>query len=98
MCIRDRGFIAKEDLFEVCTCVIPLDRQSDACEPLDPTYANSQGLCQGCNGKYQNLEALLSAFQKLDYLCVDENGKEAVCLDAFFSMVSIDATPTTCVK
>lgn len=94
--VASEGLIGKGDLLGVCTCVIPLDQLSDSCEPLEPDFENSLGRCQGCNSKYQNLESLLNAFQALDYLCTDSEGAEAVCIDAFYSMVILDGTPDVC--
>ena len=88
--------IPADAMDEVCTCAAGLAGSADACGALDPEHMNMDGSCLGCNAQYQSLGQLVSMFGELNKGCLTADGDPAICLEASFEAVQLEASPPEC--
>jgi hypothetical protein len=91
------GVLGEEELSTVCTCLVLFpDSPSSICGDLDPSY--DQGGCPGCNAKFISLGVLIPGYGAVEFDCLTQSEKPALCLTGSFSAVRLDATPPECAQ
>lgn len=96
------GVLGKDDLPQICACIVVGDQTSDDCMPPDPSFLDDgkdPPNCAGCSGSFNNLFGLLIALNKgndLNYTCQTTDGKEATCIEADFVATRMTESPGAC--
>lgn len=90
------GGLGQLELGETCTCLTLGGKPASDCAPLDASYVNDNGKCDGCNANYKELGQLLEAFGTVDWLCKTEDDRPAACLTADFTAVAMTGAPPDC--
>ena len=88
------GGLGESELGQICTCLLLPGEPAEECGALDPGFTTAP--CVGCNGSYQPLAQLLTAFGAVDWSCTTEGGGRAACLTADFTAKAMDTAPVEC--
>jgi hypothetical protein len=85
------GGLAQGALDQLCTCLLLPGQAAEACEALEPSYAEAP--CAGCNANYSSLSQLLTAFGDVGWTCQTETGAPAACITADYGASRVEGPP-----